>query len=393
MRFKFDTKKCKTPFWILWMVVLICEFILPFNLYSQQQLKTTIPGGVKHIVNNSVGRWKNDKKMLCTLVQTFGINQTNPDGFLIGQGPLSIFVDSDEFVYISDHNQNQIKIYSPKGNLFRVISESRLKSPDSIIVDSAGKIYVECSSSQKILVFSKQGKFIRSIDIEKYENGIMYNPKTHTKYAVYASFLERTNDPKIQGPIVHLTDQGLRFPSFGNPVQYDPQRSDHSGNKMTCKVLKDGRLAIVYLYPFAIQLYSEECMLQTIITRSDTLFRKMLDFELRGYRFKLLRRRLMRILSFPNGKFMLAYLDRGPDWIEQVKKGQINHYPDMVYELYDSTGVFLQEFAQPRNLLGLLIKADPKGFVYEISYPKYPDKAGDYVLNKYRIQYIDREEN
>jgi hypothetical protein len=301
---------------------------------------------------------------------------------------MAIFVDWDNSVYVAD--ENKIKIYDKNGDLFQVLSENSMKGPGSIIADSAGKIYVECSRVSKVYVFSKQGEFIKSIDMPKYEEGLLYNFKTNRKFALYSPFCKTLNDPQIQGPIVPFTDNGIEAPSFGEPLQFDPRMRYDTGITMACKVLSDGRIAVSYLYPFAVQIYSANGVLQTVITRTDTLFTESFEFVLRGYRFKLSARRMNGIRSFPDGKFMIAYLDRGSDWKERAKKGDVSSYPGMIYDLYDSTGVFLQEFKQPRNVMGMLGPVDRKGFVYSTSYPKYPAKAGDFVINKYCIEFKDK---
>jgi len=368
---------------------IILVLALSLNTYAKDESEISFRDGVKYINHTANGKWENTKTLSCSLVQTIGINQKNPNGYL--ENPGAVFVDQDDFIYISDYSVDKLKIYDKNCNLCKVISKNNLKEydfkrPGSVMVDSKKNIYIKCSKINKIYVFNFERKFLESIDTPRYSCGLRYQPDTNEKFVYISYFANKSDDPNIRGPIVPLKNNRITLPSFGNQLQTDPRMNYVAGATIACKTLNKGRIVIAYLYPFEVHIYSTNSDLKMVITRNDPLFTETCQY--RGLLFT--RRRLRCIIPFPDGKFMIAYLDRGEDWIENVKKGDFANYPLIVYDLYNSEGIFLQQFMQPQNLAGLLYYADYKGFVYEKSYPKYSDKAGRFVINKYRVEFKDK---
>lgn len=371
------------------LLILTLLFILQTNTFAQHETKIFFQDGIKYITHASNGKWENSQTFSCSLVQTFGINQKNPEGYL--KGPGAIFVDKDDIIYISDYLSDKLKIYDKNGNLFRIISKNNLKEndferPGSIIVDYNKNIYLKCSGKSRIYVFSFQGKFLKSINTPKYTCSLLYLFGNDKKFIYIPHFADKSNELKIKGPIAPLINDEIKLPSFGNQLRTDSRMDYLGGATMASSILSNGRIVIAYLFPFEVHIYSSDGDLQTLITRKDAVFSETYQYR----NLLLTRRRLSSILPFPDGKFMIAYLDRGEDWIERAKNGDVTSYPDIIYDLYDSEGIFLQEFEQPTNLLGILFFADYKGFVYEKSYPKYPDKAGEFVINKYHVEFRNK---
>lgn len=390
MLFNFKLKILDTYLNLFQLInVIMLVSALSSNLYAQHEAEIGFQDGIKYIIHSSNGKWENSKALSCSLVMTIGINQKSPEGFL--EGPGAIFVDIDNFIYVSDYLADKLKIYDNNGNLYNIISKNNLTEndftcPGSIIVDQKRNIYIQSAKQNKIVIFSFQGIFIHAIDVPASIFKIIYNPYTYDKFFFIPSFCKKFKDSGIQGPIVPFTIEGFHFPSFGKPLHFDERMDFLIGATIQSQYLFKNRIILVYLYPFEIHIYSTKGDLQTVITRSDTVFT-----ETYQYRSLLLtRRRVGTILPFPDGSFMIAYLDRGEDWIERAKRGDITSYPSIVYDLYDSEGIFLQQFMQPQNLAGILFYSDYKGFVYEISYPKYPDKAGKFVINKYHIEFRNK---
>lgn len=368
------------------LAIILALVLTPgYNIYAQQEPEISFRDGIKYITHSETAKWGDPKALSCSLVQTFGINQKNREGYF--EGPGAIYVDKDDYLYVSDYLAYKLKVYDKEGNLFNTISKHNLKQhdftrPGSVIVDSEKNIYLKCRGIHSIYVFSSTGEFLKSIEIPKFSFGL-YQSENYRKFAFSPDYLKKSKDPRINGPIFPFENTGITLPSFGKQLSADPRMDYLPGTTMAFNLLSKEKIAIAYLYPFEIHIYSTNGDLQTVIKRNDITFTETLQYR----DLLLLRRRMSNILPFPDGKFMIAYLDRGEDWIERAQKGDITSYPGIVYDLYDSEGIFLQHFIQPPDLIGILRYSDFKGFVYEISEPKYFDKAGKFVVNKYRIDF------
>jgi len=74
--------------------------------------------------------------------------------------PSDIFIDNDDYLYISDTGNGRIVKCTLEGEFLASIGEGVLNSPNGIFVDNSGNVYAADPKSEKVIVFSPDGRQI-----------------------------------------------------------------------------------------------------------------------------------------------------------------------------------------------------------------------------------------
>ena len=96
-------------------------------------------------------------------VKQFGLKGSGDGQF---NGPESIAVDSEGKLYISDHNNHRVQVFTGNGQFVysfgkKGSGQGELNGPTGVCVD-ASYVYVADCRNNRVCVFTKDGQFITS---------------------------------------------------------------------------------------------------------------------------------------------------------------------------------------------------------------------------------------
>jgi sugar lactone lactonase YvrE len=91
-------------------------------------------------------------------------------------------VQNDQLLFCSEENQNDIKCFTPSGDVLWRFRHNSMLSPHQISVDRDGFIYVSCYKSNNIFVISSDGQ--NGKEILDSANGLV-NPTTLSKNNIF----------------------------------------------------------------------------------------------------------------------------------------------------------------------------------------------------------------
>ncbi|MHC4742196.1 MAG: NHL repeat-containing protein [Planctomycetota bacterium] len=81
----------------------------------------------------------------------------------VGQGPLGIALDADGNIYVGSSGRHNVEVYSPSGQLLRIIGQDQIEMPNDLDFDLAGNLYVVDSKWNIVRVYNPAGEQIRII--------------------------------------------------------------------------------------------------------------------------------------------------------------------------------------------------------------------------------------
>ncbi len=88
--------------------------------------------------------------------------------------PWGVAVNASSEIFVTDMNNNQVKVFDKNGEFVRSFGKSLLSAPNGICIDDAGRIYVVDRRNNRILLFNSVGKFLREV-VEENMSGCHLN--------------------------------------------------------------------------------------------------------------------------------------------------------------------------------------------------------------------------
>ncbi|CAJ36504.1 OmpL47-type beta-barrel domain-containing protein [Methanocella arvoryzae] len=104
-----------------------------------------------------------------TLAASNGTLGSRGNGNYQFNGPFDVEVGVDGKIYVADHGNNRVQVYSDTGAYLLTVGsgpgsgDSQFDRPMSVAVDSAGSIYVADYMNNKVKIFDGAGTYLRSI--------------------------------------------------------------------------------------------------------------------------------------------------------------------------------------------------------------------------------------
>lgn len=121
----------------------------------------TVPGTMKAQV--SVNRKQIKPPFLIEVkkrkYQSGGTCFSNPKFY----NPWGVAVNASNEIYVTDMNNNEVKVFDENGEFIRSFGKSLLHAPNGICSDDSGRIYVADRCNNRILLFNAKGEFLKEV--------------------------------------------------------------------------------------------------------------------------------------------------------------------------------------------------------------------------------------
>jgi len=137
----------------------VVQYTCPSDVKDELLLSVLLRG--KHI-DGSPFHIKIHKEVEGKYINQWGSHGTSGSGL---NGPIGIVIDKN-YVYVSDHCNDQIQIFDHEGSYVRKVGgkgagKGEFAYPWGVAVDEQGCIYVSDHRNKRIQVFAKDGSFLR----------------------------------------------------------------------------------------------------------------------------------------------------------------------------------------------------------------------------------------
>ena len=87
------------------------------------------------------------------------------------RSPWGVTVNASNEIFVTDLNNNKVKVFSDYGQLFRSFGLGLLSSPSGICTDTSGRIYVVDRGNNRILLFDSEGELVKEVGEESMSYG------------------------------------------------------------------------------------------------------------------------------------------------------------------------------------------------------------------------------
>ncbi|MCJ7580991.1 MAG: 6-bladed beta-propeller [Candidatus Aminicenantes bacterium] len=166
--------------------MIIC-FVLFLSAYGKNQkpeslAKVEVIDGIEFVHNSGTPMYPNKT---VTFVEDLSISSEDKDGNILFVRPTLSLVDDDENIYITDYQDQDIKIFDPRGKLIKTIGAKgdgpgEFRGILSVAVTEGGGLVVLDGAARRTSFFDSSGQFLRSFKWRMgYHNYIMIKSSSY----------------------------------------------------------------------------------------------------------------------------------------------------------------------------------------------------------------------
>ncbi|MBN1273289.1 MAG: 6-bladed beta-propeller [Candidatus Aminicenantes bacterium] len=383
--------------WIFSIVFCFSFLIFFLNCTPQEKFSIEKKDGVDIVTNPDHPIPKNGFKKRIVFEEDLTIGSAKGEKNTIFSGFISLNTDDKGYIYISDHNDLEIRKYDPNGKYLFTIGRKgqgpgEFQSVTAVRFDKDHHIFVGDVTARKILFFESEGKYLRQTALPVAIENIYINSK--------GFFIATKHEQKLQAKAMTIISvQGLLDQEFGIMAELQkieriiklPGRDVNAriqiyANMINLMVFKpsdfltlgwDDLIYVGHPDKYEIKIYSPQGKLSKIITRDykpvrvgkkdiENFKEEMSHHEMFQNAPEEMREKLVDLIKFP--KYKPAYqsfslIESGMNqsftllkngWLAVIADYRKDEYT--VFDLFDEEGRYIAQFQTSIPVEGLFFE-------------------------------------
>ena len=212
--------------------LLICSLIVFLILSAcsekpESATRVEIIDGIKYIHNTEIPLHPNRS---VTFEEDLSIGGEDDEGNIILFRPMRFLVDQNENIYITDNQDQVIKVFDPDGRNMRTIGAKGAGPGEFMYIGYQtflpdGRLLVMDSRSRKISLFNSSGEFLKSHQWKKQLGRLQF---TTDSSCIVAEYIFKGDDP-LEGRRLYIREydfKGNEIRSFGEFIS--PEMKIHT---------------------------------------------------------------------------------------------------------------------------------------------------------------------